>query len=159
MEVRVEEMTLEEETGPSVYLINVDLDLEATFDLAPLVEALGTGVFVLYSGARGEYFEAHLELADEWTWDKDGATAIKRFVSLVEACTRTPGSSGTSRPGVTSTSGSKVATAAPHFEIAIKPIWLAAIAQLDARIVVAVYAPNDVVRFAPRIAARSLERT
>jgi hypothetical protein len=67
--------------------LNVDLDVWAAYDLAPLVEAFGPHVSDMFTGAaeveEGAY-QTHLELAlakrDPWNPD----SAIQAFVRLIE---------------------------------------------------------------------------
>jgi hypothetical protein len=67
--------------------INVDLDIWAAHDLAPLVEAIGPRVSDLWTGAaevEEGAFQTHLELAIEERnpWSPDAA--IRAFVGLID---------------------------------------------------------------------------
>jgi hypothetical protein len=67
--------------------LNVDLDMWAAYDLAPLVAALGAHVSDMFTGAvqveEGAY-QTHLELAtgEREPWNPDAA--IQTFVRLIE---------------------------------------------------------------------------
>ena len=64
--------------------LNVDLDIEAPYDLAPLVAALGEQVFDLHTGPLGEDFQSHLELSGNPIQPKDAEVAIQGFVGLLD---------------------------------------------------------------------------
>jgi hypothetical protein len=65
--------------------LNVDLDIEAPFDLAPLVEALGDNVSSMYTGAGAKGFETHLELSGDLVFSATAEVAIRGFVALLSA--------------------------------------------------------------------------
>jgi hypothetical protein len=120
--------------------LNVDLDVEAPFDLAPLVAALGDEVFELHTGPVGDGFETHLELAGESIQPASADVAIRELVRLLnqlapdvkqlwDRATRRDFNIGI-QGGIT-----------PHaFEVALPRDVLAAVAELGARIVITVYA-------------------
>jgi hypothetical protein len=120
--------------------LNVDLDIEAPFDLAPLVAALGDDVFDLYTGPARDGFETHLELAGERSQPDSADGVIREFVRLLsqlapdakqlwERATRRDFNIGIQ------------AGRTPHAsEFALPCDVLAAVADLGARIVITVYA-------------------
>jgi hypothetical protein len=120
--------------------LNVDLDVEAPFDLAPFVAALGDDVFELHTGPARDGFETHLELAGESIQPGSADIAIRVFVRLLkqlapdakqlwDRATRRDFNIGI-QGGLT-----------PHaFEVALPRDVLAAVADLGARIVITVYA-------------------
>ena len=63
--------------------LNVDLDVEAPYDLASFVEALGEKVFDLNTGPLEEGFQTHLELSGEAIQPGDAEAAIRRFIELL----------------------------------------------------------------------------
>jgi hypothetical protein len=120
--------------------LNVDLDIEAPFDLAPLVATLGDRVFELYTGPARTGFETHLELAGESSQPGSAEVAIRDFVRLLSqlAPEAKPLRDGATRRAfnVGIQGGSS-----PHaFELTLDRDVLAAVADLGARIVITVYA-------------------
>ena len=73
-----------ERPGESSFL-NVDLDVAAPCDLAPLVEALGDQVLNMYAGPTDTGFEAHLELSGEVVMPASADIAIRGFITLLTA--------------------------------------------------------------------------
>jgi hypothetical protein len=119
---------------------NVDLDVEAPYDLAPFVDALGEHVFDLHTGPLGTGFQAHLELSGEAIMPKDAETAIQGFVALLTHLApdaKRLWDGATKRDFNIGIQGG----ATPHaFETALLPQTLAAVAGLGARVVITVYA-------------------
>jgi hypothetical protein len=68
-----------------ISFLNVDLDVEAAFDLAPLVEALGDRVSNMYTGPAATGFETHLELSGDLVMPASADMAIRGFVTLLTA--------------------------------------------------------------------------
>jgi hypothetical protein len=119
--------------------LNVDLDIEAPYDLAPLVEALAPHVFELHTGPGAGGYQTHLELARE----PDSADrAIRGYVGLLSGLAppaRRLWDSATRRDfNIGIQSG-----ATPHaFELALEPGTLREVSLLGARVVVTVYADD-----------------
>ena len=65
--------------------INVDLDIEAPYDLEPLVRALGEQVTDLHTGPVDGRFQSHLEIALREDMPSDADTTIQEFVRLLYA--------------------------------------------------------------------------
>jgi len=119
---------------------NVDLDVEAPYDLAPFVETLGEQVLDLHTGPLGTGFQTHLELSGEAIMPKDAETAIQGFLALLTRLTpdaKRLWDGATSRDfNIGIQGGTK-----PHaFVTALLPQTLAAVANLGARVVITVYA-------------------
>ena len=135
-EARVMEQRREEEAS----FLNVDLDIEAPYDLAPLVSALRPQVFDLYTGALGDQFQTHLELNTDVTYNlKDPDVAIQSFITLLE---QLPHDVKLLWDGATKRDfniGIQGGTKRPAFECALLPQTLASIARLGARVVITVY--------------------
>jgi hypothetical protein len=120
--------------------LNVDLDVEAPYDLAPFVEALGAQVFDLHTGPLGTGFQTHLELSGKAIMPKDAETAIQGFVALL---TRLASDAKRLWDGATKRDfniGIQGGTKPPAFETVLLPQTLAAVASLGARIVITTYA-------------------
>ena len=120
--------------------LNVDLDIEAPYDLAPLVSALGPRVFDLYTGALRDGFQTHLELDADVTYDlKDPDVAIQAFITLLE---QLPPDAKLLWDGASKRDfniGIQAGTKRPAFECALLPQTLGSIARLGARVVITVY--------------------
>jgi hypothetical protein len=120
--------------------LNLDLDIEAPFDLAPLVAALGENVFELHTGPTRNGFESHLELAGESIQPGGADTAITAFVGLLSQLppdARQLWDRATRRDFNIGIQGGLT----PHaFEIGLSRDVLAVVAALGARVVVTVYA-------------------
>jgi hypothetical protein len=130
-------------SGDESRFLNVDLDVEAPFDLAPLVAALGDDVLELYTGPGRDGFETHLELAGECIQPGSADVAIQGFVRLLSQLT--PDAKhlwhrATRRDFNIGIQGGLT----PHaFEVALPRDVLAAVADLGARIVITVYSASD----------------
>ena len=119
--------------------LNVDLDVEAPYDLASFVEALGEKVFDLNTGPLEEGFQTHLELSGE-AQPRDAEAAIRGFIELLTQLapdTKRLWDGATKRDfNIGIQGGTK-----PHaFVFALLPQTLAAVAHLGARVVMTVYA-------------------
>lgn len=120
--------------------LNVDLDVEASFDLAPLVEALGDRVSNMYTGPGAAGFETHLELSGELVMPASADVAIRGFVTLLTALpssARKLWDDATKREFNIGIQGGVTPRA---FELALDAATIADIARLGARIGVTVYA-------------------
>jgi hypothetical protein len=120
--------------------LNVDLDIEAPYDLAPLVAALGAKVFDLHTGPVRDGFETHLELAGECIQPGSADLAIREFLRLLShlAPNAKPlWERATRRDFNIGIQGGRT----PHaFEVALPRDILVGVADLGARIVITVYA-------------------
>jgi hypothetical protein len=126
-------------TEGETQFLNVDLDIEAPFDLAPLVAGLGDAVFELHTGPAREGFETHLELPGQPASAEDAVRAFVRLLSQLPADARRLWDGATRRDLNVGIQGGST----PHaLEVALAPDVLAAVAELGARIVITVYAPG-----------------
>jgi hypothetical protein len=120
--------------------LNVDLDVEAPFDLAPLVAALGDEVLELHTGPARDGFETHLELGGESIQPGSADMAIRVFVRLLSQLApdaKQLWDGATRRDFNIGIQGGRT----PHaFEVALPRDVLAAVADLGGRIVITVYA-------------------
>jgi hypothetical protein len=120
--------------------LNVDLDIEAPIDLAPLVAALGDSVLELYTGPAEDGFQTHLELADDTGQPASADLAIRTFVRLLSQLApdkKQLWEQATRRDFNIGIQGGRTP---PAFELTLPPEVLAASARLGARIVITVYA-------------------
>jgi hypothetical protein len=119
--------------------LNVDLDIEAPYDLAPLVKALGRRVYELHTGTLGDGFQTHLEFFGARGQPSSAAAAIEGFVGLLAKLRPTAKKfwdKATRRDfNIGIQSGAKPFA----FELDIPSDLLAAVARLRGRIVVTVY--------------------
>ena len=120
--------------------LNVDLDVDATSDLQPLVNAFGKKVIVLHAGRIRRRYAIHLELARV---TKTADATIRGFCALIESL---------SKAGRDLWNGAKVrefnigvqAGTQPHCcEFALAVETLKAASELGARIVFTVYAAEE----------------
>ena len=136
---------MEERPEELASFLNVDLDIEAPYDLAPLVAALGEQIFDLYTGAVDDRFEAHLELHSTETFQRSNPeVVIQAFITLLDQLppdARLLWDRATKRDfNIGLQSGKKP----PVFECALLPETLASIARLGARVVLTLYPVNEV---------------
>jgi len=127
----------------AAFFINVDLDIEAPYDLAPLVAELGARVFDLHTGVFGEKFETHLELSGDANQPADAETAMGGFIGLLRQLTpdnKRRWDGATKRDFNIGIQGGSNPT---PFELALLPATLAAVADLGARVVITVYPPDE----------------
>ncbi len=120
--------------------LNVDLDVEAPYDLAPFVEALGNNVFDLHTGSVEGGFQTHLELAGEAIQPENAEAAIQGFVKLLTQLTPDAQRLWNEATRRDFNIGVQGGTQPYAFEVALLPQTLAAVAQLGARVVMTVYA-------------------
>jgi hypothetical protein len=133
--------------------LNVDLDIWSKSPLDALTDAFGTRVCVLHVGREGRQFSAHVELA---TLPRDPDRLIRRFVALVEdlpaAARRLWNQAGRREFNLGIQAG-----ASPYsYELRLEPETLRAMARVDARFGLTVYAatPSLPTGTRPRRAAR-----
>jgi hypothetical protein len=119
--------------------LNVDLDIEGPFDLAPLVEALGETVYALYTGPLDAGFQTHLELSGG-SQPKDADTAIQRFAELLALLGPVARRLWDTAAKREFNIGVQAGTRPHAFELTLRPETLAAVAGLRARVALTVYA-------------------
>jgi hypothetical protein len=120
--------------------LNVDLDIEAPFDLAPLVAALGDDVFALHTGPARDGYETHLELAGESIQPSSADFAIRVFARLLSQLAPEAKQLWDRAARRDFNIGIQGGLAPHAFEVALSRDVLAAVADLGARIVITVYA-------------------
>ncbi len=122
--------------------LNVDLDVWASYDLAPLVEALGPHVSDMFTGSAEVdegAFQTHLELAigERDPWNPDAA--IQAFVRLIDglspAAKRLWDEANVRNFDV----GIQGGLTPPAFQFSLRPDTLAAASRLGASIALTVY--------------------
>jgi hypothetical protein len=131
------------ERSPTQYC-NVDLDIVSQAPLDGLVQAFGEDVVVLYVGGRGRSYEAHLELSHRHP-ARTAERAITRFVRLIKRVPpryRRVWDRARSREfNVGIEAGLE-----PHaFELCVSRRALEAITEVDAAMVITVYAPDQAI--------------
>jgi hypothetical protein len=132
--------------------LNVDLDVEAPFDLAPLVEALGERVSNMYTGPGPAGFETHLELSGDLVMPASADAAIRGFVALLDALPLAARSLWDRASMRELNIGIAGGTTPAAFEATLPAATLADAARLGAGIGVTVYA------FDPKAAQRARRR-
>ena len=121
------------------HFLNVDLDIWSKKSLAPLVEAFGSGVFLLHEGWEDPLYGAHLEVCSMVA--RGGAEAlIGQFVTMIEKLppgARRHWNAAERREFNIGVQGSFK----PHcYELRLKDSTLAAAARVRAGVVVTIYA-------------------
>ena len=123
----------------STHFLNVDLDIYSRSNLEPLVAALGKRVFVLYVGCHKRTYEAHLEVA------ANASTAdavIKKFAALINSLPKSARKLWDTAKRRDFSIGVQAAVQSEVVDIALEPATIRAVAALNARIVITVYAPR-----------------
>jgi hypothetical protein len=120
--------------------LNVDLDIYASYDLQPLVDALGRKVMALYVGRQRRSYAAHLELAGI---PRSPDAAIRRLCAAVQALPRRERQLW-SRARRRDFSIGVQAGEQPHArDFTLDAPTVELVARLGARIVVTVYSPEE----------------
>ena len=117
--------------------LNIDLDIWARSPLDALTDAFGTRVCVLHVGREGRYFSAHVELA---TLPRDPDRLIRRFVALVEDLPRAPRRLWNQARVREFNLGIQAGTNPYSYQLRLEPETLLAMAGVDARFGLTVYA-------------------
>lgn len=123
--------------------LNVDLDVWAAYDLAPLVEALGPHVTDLFTGPaeveEGAY-QAHLELGEgeRDPWNPDAA--IQAFVRLIDALPPSTKRLWDEANRRTFDVGIQAGLTPRAYQCSLRPDTLAAVSRLNANVALTVYA-------------------
>jgi hypothetical protein len=120
--------------------LNVDLDVEAPFDLALLVEALGNRVSNLYTGPGTAGFETHLELSGDLVAPASADAAIRGFMTLLAALPSPARKLWDDATRREFNIGIQAGTTPHAFEVALDAATVADVARLGARIGITVYA-------------------
>jgi hypothetical protein len=118
--------------------LNVDLDIWARSPLDVLTDAFGTRVCVLHVGREGRYFSAHVELA---TLPRDPDRLIRRFVALVRDLPRAARRLWNQARVREFNLGLQAGTNPYSYGLRLEPETLRAMASVDARFGLTVYAP------------------
>lgn len=130
---------LDEETT----FLNVDLDLWAAYDLAPLVGAFGPHVSDMFTGAaevEEGAFQTHLELAigERNPWNPDAA--IQAFVRLVDGLAPTARRLWDEANVRNFDIGIQGGLTPRAFQFSLRPETMAAASRLKASVALTVYA-------------------
>lgn len=129
--------------------LNVDLDVFAKVPLNAMAEAFGDTVIVLHAGRRGRRYSAHLELSGSGGESAQQADrVVRQLVRLVERLPRHARRLWNQADAREFNLGIEAATKSRVFELRLQPGTLKAVANVDGRIVVTVYAPQRVLRAA-----------
>ena len=140
-------MEIEEGT----HFLNVDLDIFSRARLDPIVDAFGEKVFVLHVGKWGRRYGAHFELrgsgiqpatASQTRVSKQADRLVQRFVGLVKQLPRPARQLWNNADSREFNVGIEAAARSRMFELRLEPKTLEAVATVDGRIVITVYAPE-----------------
>jgi hypothetical protein len=130
---------MENEEGTQ--FLNVDLDIFSRVPLDPIVEAFGKKVFVLHVGKWGRRYSAHVELSGSGA-DKRADLLVRRLVGLVKELPRGARRVWNEAESREFNLGIEAARRSQMFELRLQPETLEAVASVDGRIVITVYAPE-----------------
>jgi hypothetical protein len=129
--------------------LNVDLDIFAKVPLDAIVEAFGDDVIVLHAGRRGRRYSAHVELSHSGRESAQQADrVVRQLVRLVDRLPRRARRLWNQADAREFNLGIEAAARSRVFELRLHPATLEAVAKVDGRIVVTVYAPHRVLRVA-----------
>ena len=127
--------------GPTQFL-NVDLDIFSRVPLDGLVHAMSDKVFALYVGGKGRNYEAHVELASSPT----GITADRTIVAFTRLIKQLPPRHRRVWDQAQAREfnvGIEAGFKPPHaFEVRLKRRTIEAIAEVQATLVVTIYAAD-----------------
>jgi hypothetical protein len=122
--------------------LNVDLDIYARYDLRPLVNAFGKKVMVLYAGRERAGYSAHLELA-RMARSASADSIIRGFCSLIRGLPPSELALWNSARGRDFSIGVQAGMEPNSCDFALDAATVQAVADLRARIVFTVYAPEQ----------------
>jgi len=123
------------------HVLNVDLDIVSKAPLERLVQAWGEKVDVLHVGKWGRHYGARLEVGGSGH-KAHADRLISRLVALVEALPKSRRLLWDQAQSREFNVGIEAAIKSPIFEWRIQPKTLDAVARVDGRIIVTVYAPE-----------------
>jgi hypothetical protein len=130
---------MNENTQRTIHFLNVDLDLYSKSNLQPLVTAMGEMVSVLHIGRHKRTYRAHLELA---SYAKSADSTIRGLCVLIRTLPRAARKVWNAAMVRDFNIGVQAAMQPYWQEIALAPETVKAISEVNARIVLTVYAPE-----------------
>jgi len=122
--------------------LNVDLDIYSRSPLEPFADALRKKAHALYVGRELGLFSAHLEVAG---YPKNAEVAIRSLASMIEALPSDKRNLWDTARRRDFNIGVQAAHHDRPFEIELEAQTVSAVASLNARIVVTIYAPDLLV--------------
>ena len=125
--------------------LDVDLEIFSNVPLDPIAEAFGEKVSVLYVGKTEHRYSAHFELVYD-PRRKAPDRIIRGLVRLVERLPKQARRLWDRATAREFNIGIEAAGRSPALELRLQPQTLAAVAAVDGRIVVTVYAPERLFR-------------
>jgi len=128
-------------TAPSLdtHFLNVDLDIYSKRDLRPLVDRLGRKVRVLFAGREKKNFSAHLEIASS---PNTADAIIRTFCRLIEHLPESERKIWDAAIVRSFSIGVQAEIGSPVRDFQVKQGTVTAVSNVDAEIVVTVYAPT-----------------
>lgn len=127
--------------------LNVDLDVWSKTPLDRIAAAFGDKVCVLYLGKCGRRYSAHFEVA-RYSRNPQADRLISHLIDLVKQLPRSERRLWDRADAREFNIGIEAAKRSTSFELRLRPETLSAVASVDGRIVVTVYAPDPVLRSA-----------
>ena len=141
-------MRAAQERGPmkrtnkdTTHFLNVDLDVHSKSNLQPLVTAMGKKVHVLFVGRIKRTYQVHLELWESGL-SESADSIVRGFCALIRALPKAAVELWNSAKVRDFNIGVQAAMQPHAYEIALAPETVRAAAEVNARIVLSVYAPE-----------------
>lgn len=131
-------MVIRRVAADTTHFLNVDLDIHSKEDLQPLVAALGKRVLVLFAGRVRRTYQAHLEVT-KLTTTPDAT--IRALCALVRALPKAERSLWDRAKLRDFSIGLQPGTKPNSMDFPVGVEAVKAVAELNARIVVTIYAP------------------
>lgn len=127
------------QVSEATHFLNVDLDLYSKFDLAPMVAFMSKKVTVLYLGRVKGLYCAHLELGK---YTANANSTIRGLCTLIRALPRAERKLWNTAKIRDFSVGVQAEMQPSAYDIAIESETVRAVSDLEARIVITIYAPN-----------------
>jgi len=126
--------------GSSVtQFLNVDLDISSRFDLQPLIDCLGRKVIALHVGRDRRRYWARIELARAM---KSADSTIRAFCSLIRALPKEERHLWDSANSRDFSIGVQTGEQPHSCDFVVEAGTVAAVSELNGRIVFTIYAPS-----------------
>jgi len=133
---------MKRKTTRETRFLNVDLDLHSKSNLQPLVTAMGKEVHVLFVGRIKRTYQAHLELWKSGLYES-ADLLIRNYCVLIRALPKAALELWNAAKVRDFNIGVQAAMQPHSYEIPLAVETVRAAAEVNARIVLTVYAPED----------------
>jgi hypothetical protein len=123
------------------HFLNVDLDIYSKVDLQPLADALGSKVDVLYCGREGARSRKHVARFELAADVNDADSAIRRLCGLIHGLPPDPRALWDAATSREFSIGLQAGARPRSIDFVIEAATIAAVAELNGRISITLYAP------------------